>query len=346
MIKKAMALTLTSLLLVLMLFGCGRSAEDAEDAPSTGGHAATEASAATEKLKIVATTFPQYDWVREILGEDPTHVELILLLEDGVDLHSYQPTASEMIMLSTCDLLIYTGGESDEWIADALKNAQNLDMVVINLLDVLGDAAKKEALVEGMEPEPGEHSAENDEHNPDNAFDEHIWLSLRNAQLLCRYIADQLRDIDKPNAEEYASNADAYIAQLAQLDAQYTKMVADAACHTLLFGDRFPFRYLADDYGLNYYAAFAGCSAETEASFETVIFLAEKIDELSLDHILVIETSDQALAKTIIKSAKNTGCNVLVLNSIQSVSAADLSDGISYLSLMQYNLTVLTEALG
>lgn len=309
-----------------------------------------------EKLKIVATIFPQYDWARQILGDEIEHAELTLLQDSGVDLHSYQPTTDDIVRISSCDLFIYTGGESDDWVADVLATAKNDAMVVINLLDVLGDAVKEEEVIEGMEDdhdhedeedhEDGEdHDHEEEEDHEHGEPDEHVWLSLRHAQTFCAYISARLGDLDPERADVYQTNAAAYNEKLAALDGKYAEAAANAAYDTLLFGDRFPFRYLVDDYGLGYYAAFSGCSAETEASFETVVFLANKTDELGLKSVMVIETSDQSIAKTVIENAKGIDRKILVLNSLQSVSALDIASGASYLAIMESNLDVLREAL-
>ena len=216
------------------------------------------------KIRVVTTIFPIYDWVREIAG-DTGNTEITLLLDSGVDLHSFQPSAQDILKVATCDLFIYVGGESDEWAEDALAEAVNPDMVVISLVEALGENAKAEEIVEGMQAEEEEEEGEEGEEEEEE-IDEHVWLSLRNAQVFTSAIADALAQKDPANADSYRANAEAYGAKLAALDAAYAGTVDSAAHKTLLFGDRFPFRYLTDDYGLTYYAAFAGCSAETEAS--------------------------------------------------------------------------------
>ena len=209
-----------------------------------------------------------------------------MLLDNGVDLHSYQPTADDIIKISDCDLFIYVGGESDGWVEDALKEATNKDMRVINLLDVLGERVKEEEVVEGME------------------------------------------------AEEEES-----------LDGEYQAVVDNAVRKTVLFGDRFPFRYLVDDYGLSYYAAFAGCSAETEASFETISFLAGRVDELGLPCVLTIEGAQHKIAETIVQNSAAKNQSILTLDSMQSTTSADAANGTTYLSVMESNLDVLKQAL-
>ena len=286
-------------------------------------------------LSIVCTTFPQYDWVRRILGDRVNDVELTLLLDSGVDLHSYQPTADDIIKIARSDLFIYVGGESDGWVDDALATAQNPNLKVISLLESV--AVKEEEMVEGMQAEEHDHD--------EIEYDEHVWLSLRNAETLTQTIADALCALDAANAEFYRENAKNYIAQLNELDNRYKDVAASGARTTILFADRFPFRYLADDYGLAYYAAFAGCSAETEAGFETIAFLAKKVDELNLPAVLTIEGASHAIAETVVSSTQAKNQKILTMNSIQSVTARDIENGESYLNIMSENLNVLKEAL-
>lgn len=295
----------------------------------------------TEKVKIVTTIFPEYDWVRQIAGDKVSDMDITMLLDNGVDMHSYQPAADDIMKISDCDLFIYVGGESDEWVNDALKEAVNKDMQVIDLLDVLGEQVKIEELVEGMQD--AEH--EEEEEHEEKEYDEHVWLSLKNAETLCDAIAEALGNADPDNKAVYDTNKAAYIDQLVSLDNQYREVVDQASMKTLLFGDRFPFRYMVDDYGLSYYAAFAGCSAESEASFETISFLAKKIDELGLKYVMTIEKSDQKIAKTIIENTQNKDQSILTLDSMQSTTSADVANGMTYLSIMEGNLNILKEAL-
>ena len=329
------------------------------------------AALAEDKIDVVVTIFPVYDWVREIVADDASHVELDLLLDSGVDLHSYQPTASDILKISTADVFIYVGGESDEWVEDVLKSAMNPHLTAIDLLEALGDDVKPEEIVEGMEHEHDheheheesgedhdheseEHSDEHEhehegeehaDHDHEGELDEHVWLSLRNAQKLVTCIADTMAGLDADHTEHYQANAAAYIAKLAALDVQYQAAVDAAACKTVLFGDRFPFRYLADDYGLDYYAAFSGCSAETEASFNTIIFLAQKVDELGLPAVLTIENTKSRIAETIVQTTKAKDQKILVMDSMQGTTAADVAAGVTYLTVMEKNLTILQEAL-
>lgn len=303
------------------------------------GCAPQDDSAASNKLNIVTTIFPAYDWVREILGDETDRAEITTLLDSGVDLHSYQPTVDDIVKISDCDLFLYVGGESDGWVEDALKNAPNKERKVIRLLDVLGDSAKAEETVEGMQEEEHDHEEEAE-------YDEHIWLSLKNAQVLVAAISEALQESDPARKDTYAANAAAYVEKLSALDGEYRAAVDSGKYKTLLFGDRFPFRYLADDYGLDYYAAFPGCSAETEASFETVSFLAGKMDALGLPCVLAIEGTQHKIAETIVQNTAQKNQQILTMDSMQAVTANDAASGVSYLSIMEKNLSVLKKALG
>lgn len=368
--RKIISIFLGLLLVAGNLAGCGNNNIPVDDT----------------KLKIVTTIFPQYDWVREIVGSNEDNVDLTLLMDTGVDLHSYQPTADDIIKISNCDIFIYVGGESDKWVENALREAVNKDMVVINLLETLGDGAKKEEVVQGMQAEEhnhGEEAHEYDEeshdhdeeehahddedqahdeedhnhdeedhdhdedghHHGEDEYDEHIWLSLKNAKILCNIIADKLVEIDSKNKDSYTANVSSYTEKLSILDESYQDVVNNNANKTLLFGDRFPFRYLVDDYGLTYYAAFVGCSAETEASFETIAFLAEKVDELDLSYVLTIEGAKHKIAETVISNTKNKDQQILLMDSLQSVTANDVKNGTTYLLVMERNLEVLKDAL-
>ena len=335
--KKIIALLLALMMAVGMLAGCAKQNDD-------------DTNATTDELRIVTTIFPEYDWVRQILGDKADNADVTMLLDNGVDLHSYQPTADDIVKISDCDLFIYVGGESDGWVEDALKNATNKDMKVVNLLEVLGDKVKNEEVVEGMqeeehEHEDGEEHEEGEVHEHEEEADEHVWLSLKNAEVLVGTISNALQEVDPGNKDAYAANADAYVKKLSALDAEYQTAVDNAARKTVLFGDRFPFRYLVDDYGLNYYAAFVGCSAETEASFETISFLAKKVDELKLPCVLTIEGKNHKIAETIVKNTAPKSQKILTMDSMQSTTSKDVASGTTYFSVMEKNLAVLKEAL-
>ena len=294
------------------------------------------------KISVVCTIFPEYDWVSEVIGEQKDNFDLTLLMNNGTDLHSYQPTVKDIAKIAKADLFIYVGGESDEWVDEALKNATNKNMVVINLMDVLGDKAKEEKLKEGMQGEEEHEHEDEDEEEEEAEYDEHVWLSLKNAEIFVTEFANQIAKIDSANKDAYLNNAKTYNEKLATLDAEYEQTVNNGAVKTLVFGDRFPFRYLVEDYNLDYYAAFIGCSAETEASFKTITFLAGKVDELGLKVILKIESSDGNIAHTIKQNTNNKNQQILTLDSMQSTT---LKDGATYLSILQTNLVTLKETV-
>lgn len=326
-----------------------------------------EKATAQKKVSIVATIYPQYDWLKNVLGDRLDAVNLKLLIKNGTDLHSYKPSAQDIAAIASADMVVFVGGESDEWIEKALKATPKEGRVQVNLMEALGDRVKEEEVVEGMQAEEEhhhEHGEETEEHEhehhehaeehehehhehaeaPEN--DEHIWLSLKNAELLVMNLADALSKVDTAHATENHMNAGLYIAKISALDAQYRAATDSASLKTILFGDRFPFRYLVDDYGIKYFAAFVGCSAESEASFETVAFLAGKMDSLALPAIFTIDGSNGKIARAILDASKKSKeTPVLTLNSMQSVTDAQMQSGTDYLSIMQSNLEVLKKAI-
>lgn len=324
--KKIAALILALILVATAFTACSNGGERAEN--NSG------------KIKVVTTIFPVYDWVRNIDADGDCDVSF--LLNSGADLHSYQPTADDMVKMADCDMFIYVGGESDKWVDDALGNAVNKNIVVINLLDVLKDRLKEEELKEGMQGEEEEEEEGEEEEGPE--YDEHIWLSLKNAQICVTEIASQLASIGKEGST-FTDNAKAYNEKLSALDSEYENTVKSAKNNTLVFGDRFPFRYMVDDYGIDYFAAFIGCSAESEASFETITFLANKVDDLNLTFVMTIENSDGKIAKTIIENTKNKNAEILAIDSLQNTTTDDVEKGKTYYDTMKNNLDVLKTAL-
>lgn len=295
---------------------------------------------ANTKKSIVCTTFSEYDWVINILGNKISDYEVTLLQNNGTDLHSYQPAIKDIAKISTCDLFIYVGGESDEWVEKVLKDAKNKNLCSINMMDSLGDNVFEEELVEGMQ---GEEESEDEEEETE--YDEHVWLSLKNAIILTNVISSEIIKLDFSNKNIYESNTKNYISKLKKLDEEYKNVISNAKYNTLLFGDRFPFRYMTEDYSLNYFAAFIGCSAESEASFNTISFLSNKVDELDLNAILTIEKSDKKISKTIVANTKKKNQKILELDSLQSITEKEIKKGRNYLSAMQKNLEVLKIAL-
>lgn len=294
------------------------------------------------EIKIVTTIFPIYDWCVNILGDKYNENNITYLLDNGIDLHNYQPTVNDIMKINKCDLFIYVGGESDKWVENTLSKIENKQLKKINLLEVLGNKAKIEEEKEGMQEEVHEDE-ESDEHEEE--IDEHVWLSLRNAQLFVKEITNAISEIDSSNKNYYIKNSNNYIKQLDAVDKQLIDLTNTDKKIVLLFGDRFPFRYFVDDYNIDYYAAFKGCSAETEASFETIAFLSNKLDELDLDYVMTIEGDNHNIAQTIINNSSNKNRKIFVLNSMQGITKNDMNSGMSYLGCMYRNKQVLEEAL-
>ncbi len=288
-------------------------------------------------LSIVCTAFPQYDFVKNIIGSEEG---LTLLLDDGADLHSYEPTAQDIIKIGSADIFIYGGGVSDDWAEGVIRSANNPNLKVIAIMDLV--ETLKEEYVAGMQQENHVHQHQGAHSGDHGGEDEHIWLSLKNAITITNSLCETICDTDPLNSDKYCSNAEKYISELSGLDAEYANVISSSLRKTVLFADRFPFRYLTEDYGLTYFAAFAGCSSESEASFETMAFLIDKTKELNLPVVLTIDGSDGSLAETVCNS---TGSEIAVLDSCQSVSSADIARGSSYINIMKNNLEILREAL-
>lgn len=377
--KRVIMLTALAVAVCGIFAGCSKTGTETKSSTKSVSSATSSAVSSTastksetktddtnKKFSVVCTIFPEYDWIRQLVGDKKDNYEITYLLDKGVDLHSYQPTAEDIAKIANCDLFVYVGGESDGWVDDALKESKNDKMQVVNLLETLGKNVKPEEVVEGMQEED-EHDHDHEDadhdhedkdkdhdhedadhdhhHEEETEYDEHVWLSLRNATVLVNTLAEKLQTIDPENKDYYAGTAADYTAKLGDLDSRYLATIKKAKVKTVLFGDRFPFRYLVDDYGLKYYAAFVGCSAETEASFETVAFLAKKTDDLKLKSVLVIENSDQKIAKKIVETTKDKNQNIVVLNSMQSITNEDIANGATYLSIMESNLKALASAL-
>ncbi len=291
--------------------------------------AGTSNTAPTKKT-IIATTFAAYDWAKNIAKGTDTF-DIKYLVDSNVDMHSYSPSADDIIEYMNADLVLCIGGESEEW----LEDIQLDDNKVCKLIDAADK--KEEVEIEGAQETEEEHEEGEIE------YDEHIWLSVKNAERCINEIHSRLTLLDNQNEAAYTKNTEEYMNKLAELDGKYTAVVEQGRLKTLLFGDRFPFRYMADDYGLTYYAAFSGCAAEAEASFETIKFLADKIDELGLHAICTI-SPDHVLANAIKNNTKLHTQKIVEFNSMQSISNKE-ADGQSYLDIMQENLYSLRDAL-
>ena len=307
---------LAVVILCLALCACGRA--EAEPEQETG------------KLQIVTTVFPAYDFSRQIAGD---RAEVNLLIPPGTEIHSFEPTARDILRIRNADLLVCNGGESEEWLEQLLEG-QEAQLQVLTMMDCV--AVLEEEVKEGMQ-EPKE---ETEEEGPE--YDEHVWTSPVNAQLICRALADSLSQTDPEGEDFYRANCGAYCEKLHSLDEDFRQVVDKAARRTVIFADRFPVRYFVEEYGLEYYAAFPGCAEDTEPAAGTVAFLIDKVREEQIPAVFTIEFSNEKMADVI---CEDTGCEKLLFHSCHSVSADQLKAGVGYLELMQNNVTTLGEAL-
>jgi zinc transport system substrate-binding protein len=281
------------------------------------------------RIDVTVTNFPPYDFVRQIAG---TRVNLTMLLPPGSESHSFEPSPRDIITIQNSDIFIYTGGESDDWI-DRILDSMNTDkMKILAMMDVV-DVVEEE-IVEGMEEEDAESAGAD--------YDEHVWTSPQNVIVIVLAITDLLCEADPANADFYQRNAVAYAEELESLDAAFAELVSGAKRNTLVFADRFPFRYFADAYGLTYFAAFPGCSTETEPSAATVAFLIDKIRAEQIPVVFHIELSNERMANTI---GGETGAKKLLLHSCHNITKRDFDSGLGYLEIMKSNIKNLREAL-
>lgn len=355
-LKKIISLFLTAVL-VLALAGCSGNSNGSSNLSTINENSSSQNSSNiskdnTGKISVVVSIFPAYDFSREIAGDK---AELTLLLPPGSESHSYEPTPQDIITIQNCDVFIYVGGESDVWVDKILESMDTSNMKILKMMDMV-DVVEEE-IVEGMEGDEHDHGTSDEDHNheedqdvhssdvdheEDAEYDEHVWTSVRNSQLIVQSISDTFCDIDSENKELYKSNTAAYIEELNELDKEFEEVVSKSKYNTIVFGDRFPLRYFADDYGLTYYAAFPGCSSETEASASTVAFLIDTIEELGLPVVFHIEFSNERMADAI---SESTGAKSLLFHSCHNVSKDDIEAGVGYIDLMKQNVINLEEAL-
>jgi zinc transport system substrate-binding protein len=287
------------------------------------------------KINVITSIFPPYDFVREIAGDtgNPgSRVNLAMLLPPGAESHSFEPTPRDIIAIRNSDVFIYIGGDSDEWINRILESLDTSKIKILSLMECVN--LVEEEIVEGMEEEEEEEEG--------IAYDEHVWTSPANAALIIQAITETLCEADGQNAAYYRQNANAYTAKLNELDSAFQEVVDGAKRKTIIFGDRFPFRYFADAYGLSYYAAFPGCSTETECSAATIAFLIDKTKNEGIPVVFHIELSNERMADTI---SEATGAKKMLLHACHNISKADFEKGIGYLGLMKNNVESLREAL-
>lgn len=317
--KKVMTVVLVVCIILMVFSGC------------------TDMPARKEKISIVCTIFPVYDWVYEILGDNTEKFEIKMIGKNGIDLHSYQPTVQDIALISECDLFVYVGGTSDAWAEEVIKNNPIIDVKAIKLLDVLGEDVKIKAVG---------HDHNDYTHNHSDEYDEHIWLSLKNAALITNILASELAtNIDLKNAETYRTNASVYVDKLYALDNEYKEAVKQSDDKTIIVADRFPFMYLVRDYDIKYIAAFLGCSSDADVSFDAVVRLSEAADSLSKNTILITENSNASISKAVIDGMKNKNVNTAVINSCQAIVVSGSNYQKSYLEIMKQNLVSLKAAL-
>lgn len=320
--KKWITLWSSLLLLCLLLAGCGSQVENE-----------TLSDGEEQRLQIVTTVFPAYDFARAVAGE---YADVTLLLPPGTESHSYEPTPADIIAVEECDLFIYLGGESDAWVDTILEStgAGDKAMRMIDCVDLL-----EEETVEGMEAEPEEHDHD---HGLGEVvgYDEHVWTSPKNAAAITRAIGARLEELDAAHAQDYAAGAEDYAGQLEALDGEFRTFFDGVTDKTIVFGDRFPLRYFAEEYGLNYYAAFPGCSTQTEPSAATVAFLTDKVRQEGISTVWYIEFSNHLVADSIAEAA---GADTALFHTCHNVSAEDLESGATYISLMEGNLERLRQ---
>ena len=332
------------------------------------------------RIRIVTTIFPPYDFARAIAG-DETRADITMLLSPGEEIHSYEPTPMDIKKIQNSDLFIYIGGENDVWVDRILENMGDKKPQTLRLVDLTDTVA--EEVVEGMMEERGGHEhdheaehaeeaehdheaehAEEAEHDHEDAddhahsshthsgdsseeeheeADEHVWTSPVKAAEITEAIAAKMAEIDSDNAESYLANANAYVKKILEVDAAYREIVDNAERRTIVFGDRFPLRYFAEEYGLEYFAAFPGCSSESEPSASTLAFLIDKVREEQIPVVFSIEFSNGNIARAICESS---GAVQRTFNSCHNVTRAQMENGATYVSLMTENLEPVREALG
>ena len=333
MIKNKIAAAALSLLLsAVSLTGCAsanidKPGQSADDTPS-----------------ILCAAFAEYDWTRQILGDNPANINLQLLNGSGMDMHSYQPSVADMVKIADADLMIYTGGDSEFWIEDALESSETPGRQALSFMEVFSsDHDMADRYTSDEHDEHGDH--DHGEGGHVHSTDEHLWLSPVMAPEFINAITEAVIALDPANEQYYKDNASDYIDKIRALSTRFAEATGSADHTTLLFADRYPFKYLLEDYGLGHVAAFPGCSAETEASFDTILALSETVDQLDLNAVIILHKSKPDLAQTVINNSSKKDAQVLILNSMQSVTKSDIADGATWLSIMESNLEALSLAL-
>lgn len=287
------------------------------------------------KISVVTTIFPYYDFTRNIAGDK---ADIKLLLSPGSEPHSYEPSPSDIVAIENCDIFIYNGGESDEWVESVLESVKNKNMKVMRMMDYVD-------LLYEQSVDHDEHNhehEEHDEHEHGEEYDEHIWTSIRNAEKLTDAIYDELSACDLANKEIYTKNRDAYLTKLKTLNSEISDIVKNAKRKTVVFGDRFPFLYFVTDYSLEYECAFPGCSSETEPSISTVTHMIDFTRKNEVPVVFYLEFSNGKVARLI---SEDSGAKTMRFSSCHNVTKDEFAGGASYISLMEQNSNALKEAL-
>jgi zinc transport system substrate-binding protein len=323
--KKIIACLMAALILMTGLTACsGKNGSSQES---------NKAAANEKKLSIVCTNFPEYDFVRQIVGDS---ADITMLLKPGAESHTFEPTPADIITIQNSDLFVYVGGDSDKWVDGILESMDQSTMRLFKLMECVN--LVEEELVEGMQPEENE-KAESEE-GPE--LDEHVWTSPANAIKIVQKLSDTICELYTADQNTIKANTADYLKKLQKLDDDFRDVISNAGRKEIIVGDRFPFRYLCEEFGLSYYAAFPGCSTDTEANASTVAFL---IDKVKSDHIPVvfhIELSNEQMCNSICEA---TGAKSELLNAVHNVSDSDFKTGVTYIDLMEHNVEVLKEAL-
>lgn len=296
------------------------------------GCTSPEKSESSGKLKVIATIFPAYDFARQVFGDT---ADVKMLLKPGQESHSYDPSAKDIVEISGCDLFVYNGGESDQWVESVLKSAPEVETFrltdAVSLLD--------EEVTEGMQ-NAGEHDQDEEEH--EDEYDEHVWTSPDNASAIVKALGKRAAELFPENADSVTANADSYAGKINELDAKFAELLSGEERY-FIFGDRFPLLYFFRHYGLNYYAAFPGCGSETEPSAQTMTFLLDKLRQPdSVPAVFCIELSSRRLGEVL---AEDSGLPVVEFHTCHNISADDLASGETYVSLMERNYEVLSDIL-
>lgn len=324
--KKMIAIVVAVLAMAVAFSGCAGSGSRKSGGSSTG-----------KKISILCTNFPEYDFARQIAGDK---ADVTMLLKPGAESHTYEPSPEDIKKIQNCDMFVYVGGDSDEWVRKVLKSLDTSKITVFKLMDQVKTV--EEVTVEGMEPEEEEEADESSGKKEEPEMDEHVWTSPKNVALIVKNMANTMEKLDQNNKAAYEKNAAAYIKKLDKLDGEFRDVVKNSKRKEIIVADRFPFRYFCDEYGLKYYAAFPGCSTDTQPSAKTVAFLTDKVKSDKIPVVFHIELSNEEMSKSI---AEATGARSLLLNAVHNVSDQDFKNGATYVSLMEHNVKVLKEAL-